>query len=48
MINPYATSFMIATRQDYNPRPRLTAVRDTKPFKRGFRFFGSKTAPEAK
>ncbi len=48
MINPYATTFMIATRQDYNPRPRLTAARNAKPAKRGFLFFGRKPVTDAK
>ncbi len=47
MINPYATSFLIATRQEPYVKPRLTAARDPKPGKRPFRLFGRKNSAAA-
>ena len=38
MINPYAQTFMIATRMDYVARPRILAARDPETGKR-FRLF---------
>jgi len=47
MINAYASSLMIATRQDYYTSPRLTAARDAKPGKRPFRLFARKAKTDA-
>ena len=42
MINPYAQSFMIATRTDHVAPPRLTRVRDVEPTRRRLRLFRRK------
>ena len=39
MINPYAQTFMIASRMDHAVAPRLAEVRDVKPARRGLRLF---------
>ena len=39
MINPYAQAFMIAARTEVRAAPRLTAARDAKPQRKGFRLF---------
>jgi hypothetical protein len=39
MINPYAHTFMIATRSHYVAPPRLRAASDASPAKRRFRLF---------
>lgn len=44
MLNPYAQTFMIATRTEHVPPPRLVAARDEKP-RRKFRLFRRAAEP---